>query len=46
MPYKIRKQGGKYTLIKKTTGKKVSTHDSLKKASMAAHIRNRGHKGY
>jgi hypothetical protein len=44
MPYTVRKQGKRYAIVNKSTGKTVGTSTSKRKAALSASIRNRAHR--
>jgi hypothetical protein len=44
MPYTVRKQGSKYAIVNKNTGKVAGRSSSKRKARISASYRNRAHK--
>jgi len=46
MPYRIEKQGGRYAIINKETGKVVGHSDSLEKAKASVRARLAGEHGW
>jgi hypothetical protein len=43
MPYGVRKQGKRWAIVNKQTGKTVGLSTSKRKAAISASIRNRAH---